>query len=318
MEEIYTKTLELLRKKPEFKEILEKAIEQEEEHAEEPHYLGWEWYAVETPGAKLSQLVYKGIAKVNFSSRSSTNYLLKDREAVGEALAYYDVMERAVIEVEEEVEIPSDLFEIIVGYEDVKELFNRALESEKPVGFLLLGPPSSAKTLFLLELARLPRSYYALGSRASGPGLADILITRKPRFLLIDEIDRLYRDDYGVLLSLMQTGIVAETKYKKERREELKTWVFAAANTKKGIPAEVLSRFEKLRFPEYNQKQFREVVVTVLTKREGTPEDLAEYIANTVWWELDSKDPREAVRIARLCKDEKEVDALIKTLKKYR
>ena len=318
MEEIYTKTLELLREKPEFKEILEKAIKEEEEHAEEPHYLGWEWYAVETPGSKLTQLVYKGIAKVNFSSRSSTNYLLKDREAVGEAVAFFDVMEEAVIEVEEKVEIPKDIFEIVVGYEDVKRLFKKTLESEEPVGILLVGPPASGKTLFMLELERLPRSYYALGSRSSKAGLADLLITRKPRYLLIDEIDRMDRDDYGVLLSLMQTGIVVETKYRKERRAELKTWVFASAIKTKGIPNEVLSRFMVLRFPEYDQEQFREVVVTILTRREGTPEDLAEYIANEVWWKLDSKDPREAVRIARLCEDEKEVDALIKTLKKYR
>lgn len=317
-QDIYEKTLNLLREKPEYKEILKRAVREEEENLTRETYLGWQWFDCETPGAKLAQLVYKGLAKVNYSSRSSTHYLLKDRKQVEKALEYYEVMEEAIIEVEEEVEVPEDLFANIVGYGDVKTQFKKSLEVERPTHWLLVGPPASAKTTFLLELERLPRSYYALGSRASKAGLADLLITHRPRFLLVDELDRMSREDYAILLSLCETGIVAETKYRRVRRAELKTWVFASANTTKNIPSAVLSRFTVLRFPEYDEKAFTETVVAILKRREKVSPKLARYIAEEVWWTLESKDPRAAVRIARLCENKKEVDKLVEVMKKYR
>lgn len=71
---------------PEYVKTLRKAIEHEEQNAANPHYLGWEWYDVETLGTKLQRLVVNGIIRVNFKSRSSTCYLLKDRNVVKEAL----------------------------------------------------------------------------------------------------------------------------------------------------------------------------------------------------------------------------------------
>jgi transcriptional regulator NrdR family protein len=65
------------------------------------------------------------------------------------------------------------------------------------------------------------------------------------------------------------------------------------------------------------REQFINVVVNVL-KRRGLEEDLARYIAKQVWDELESKDPRAAVRIARLAKTRAEVDRLVGIIKKYR
>ena len=75
-----------LREHSEYVKTLRRAVEHEEQNATNPHYLGWEWYDVETLGAKLQRLVTNGIIKVNFKSRSSTCYLLKDRNAAKEAL----------------------------------------------------------------------------------------------------------------------------------------------------------------------------------------------------------------------------------------
>ena len=88
---------------------------------------------------------------------------------------------------EEEIEIPSDIFSVIIGYDDLKEMFLRSLTSSKPTHILLWGPPASAKTLFLQELNRLPRSRYALGGSSTKAGIARYLIDYKPLFLLIDE-----------------------------------------------------------------------------------------------------------------------------------
>lgn len=52
---------------------------------------------------------------------------------------------------------PEPLFDSIVGYDDVKRLFSLSLSSDKPVHILLVGPPASAKTLFMLECIKLER-----------------------------------------------------------------------------------------------------------------------------------------------------------------
>ena len=76
-----------LREYPEYVKTLQMAITHEEQNLTNPHYLGWEWYDVETLGAKLQRLVINGIIKVNFKSRSATCYLLKDRNVVRDALS---------------------------------------------------------------------------------------------------------------------------------------------------------------------------------------------------------------------------------------
>ena len=77
---------EFVRRAPDYTPILQKAVVHEEENGTAPHYLGWEWYNVEAYPARLMYLVVNGIARVNFKSRRSTCYLLKDREATKEAL----------------------------------------------------------------------------------------------------------------------------------------------------------------------------------------------------------------------------------------
>lgn len=101
------------------------------------------------------------------------------------------------------------------------------------------------------------------------------------------------------------------------REETLDTIVFACCNTLKGIPPEVISRFQVLRFKPYAREEFINMVENVL-KRRGTKEDLALYIAKAVWDQLDVKDPRQAIRISRLANTREHVDRLIDVIKKYR
>ena len=54
------------------------------------------------------------------------------------------------------------LFEDIVGYNEIKELFIRALSADKPIHILLCGPPASAKSLFMQQLIKLDYSYFTL------------------------------------------------------------------------------------------------------------------------------------------------------------
>jgi predicted ATPase with chaperone activity len=47
------------------------------------------------------------------------------------------------------------LFDDIVGFGDVKLLFEMAIKAERPVHLLLCGPPSSGKSLFMSSLTKL-------------------------------------------------------------------------------------------------------------------------------------------------------------------
>ena len=43
-------------------------------------------------------------------------------------------------------------FENIQGYDDLKDIVRRALDAEDNYNLLFIGPPTSAKTLFLLSI----------------------------------------------------------------------------------------------------------------------------------------------------------------------
>jgi holliday junction DNA helicase RuvB len=99
---------------------------------------------------------------------------------------------------------PDTLFENVVGHDNIKRLFGMALQSEEPVHILLSGPPASAKTMFLQSLmTKLSNSYFIDGSNTTKAGMIDYLFENKPKYLLIDEIDKMPAKDQTFLLNLM-------------------------------------------------------------------------------------------------------------------
>jgi len=279
---------------------------------ETEYSLGWSWRQVRIWPSTLNRFVIEGLIEVTFSSNSYTGYRLTEK---GKMLA----MEADPLETVREtrdLEIPDDLFSPIEGYEEIKELVRRVLKAEKPVHILFTGVPSSAKTMFLIELSKVG-AVYILGSQASKAGIADILFDLEPKLLLVDEIDRIGAKDIAILLSLAETGIVSQTKHGKTREIKLETKIFAASNSLK-MPAELISRFLVLHFAPYAEAEFLTVTAKVLVKREGVEPSLAEYIASRMW-QLKSSfpDPRQAVRIARLATTREEVDRLIQVLNRF-
>src|SRR5918992_797084 len=87
------------------------------------------------------------------------------------------------------------LFDDIVGFEDVKTLFEMAIKAERPVHLLLCGPPSSGKSLFMSSLTKLERSYYAVGSSSTKSGIFDYLFEYRPRYFIVDEIEKMNKND---------------------------------------------------------------------------------------------------------------------------
>lgn len=291
------------------KQILKRAIELERGMKQDENSLGWEWFAIPAQPSTLNRLVIEGILKVNSKSNSSTNYSLAIPIQEAEKLLATMVKSEAVEIVEEPTKIPDDLFSVIVGHGRTKRIINRALAASKPVHVLLAGAPATAKSLFVMEISRLPNSRYALGSTSSKAGIVDFLLEQRPRYLIVDELERMSGEDQSALLSLMETGIVARLKKGMREKVKLDTLVFATCNRPDKLPPELRSRFWVVHFREYSPDEFKRVVVGVLVQREGTSQELAEYIAERLAGR--TKDVRDAVRLARLCKTEAEVDELV-------
>jgi Holliday junction DNA helicase RuvB len=274
--------------------------------------LGWSWRDVRIWPSVLNRLLIEGYLDCPFKSNSYTGYRLSEK---GWALLRGELTEPEIVETHE-FSIPDDLFNIIEGYDEIKELVKSCLRSERPVHILFTGVPSSAKTMFLMELARLGAPYI-LGSQATKTGIADLLFEVQPHIILVDEIDRLGTRDIAILLSLMETGIISETKFGKKREVKLNTKVFAASNTT-NMPRELLSRFLVLFFRGYSEDEFIRVATSVLVKKENAEPALASYIAHRIWQtQKGSADVREAVRIARLAGTQADVDRILGVMAKY-
>ena len=167
---------------------------------------------------------------------------------------------------DEKQSIDLNLFESIIGYDDIKKIFKMSLSSDRAVHILLVGPPASAKTLFMLEFLKLERSYFTLGSHSTKAGMIDYLFDFRPRYLLVDEIEHMPYKDQTSLLSIMETGIITETKSQKTRSTQLKTWIFATCNNKEKLLSPLLSRFIIFHLKPYNLFKFIEVSNGILIK----------------------------------------------------
>lgn len=209
-----------------------------------------------------------------------------------------------------------DLFDNIIGYDDIKKLFFLSFESQRPIHVLLVGPPASAKTLFMLGCMKLERSYFTLGTHSTKSGMVDYLFEKRPRYLIIDEIEHMPIKDQTVLLSLMETGIIAETKHMKTRNTQLKTWVFATTNETSHMLTPLLSRFMVLHFKQYKFENFMDISIHMLGQ-EGVAKDIADEVATLVWHKMKSKDIRDCIKIAHLVKTKDDINWIVETLIKY-
>lgn len=283
----------------------------------------WEWHDIQGAPQSINKMVISGIIKVAYKTNKRTEYAIVDRECAKSALEQikYD-QDKADFEANQpgpdqtDLDVPEDAFDIIVGYDDIKSIILKGLESDKPVNVLFIGTPGTAKSMLLEELNRIPGSSYHLGSSSTKAGLTEFLFNMEPRIVLIDEFEKMDRKDFAVLLSLMEGGKVVETKKNRRREITINASVFASCNSIKKIPAENLSRFHfKFWFTPYTQAEFEEIVQRILTIREGVDSDLSQYIATSI--SSITRDVREAVGISRVCDCQGDVDQILRTREKY-
>lgn len=264
-------------------DILRRAYDREHDSRDRrpPEIRSWEYYKVGASRKDIERLLDEGLVTISFKAASyPTRYKLTEK---GSNLVWATAMEH------EFARVPaSDILEamaLVVGFEDLKLTIARAVEARRRINFLLEGPPASAKSL-LLEGVRsaVSDAYIAFGSRTSAAGLSDALFEHQPSVLLLDEADKMDNDCYSVLLGLMESGEVLETKSRKCRGIRLETMVFAACNSSVRMPPEFLSRFAlHARFPMYTRQEFIDVCHGFLSRAEDCPPDLAILIGQLVY-----------------------------------
>src|SRR5918992_2447543 len=210
-------------------------------------------------------------------------------------------------------------FSSIYGYSDIKKLLMRAIISRESISILLCGPPASSKTVFLFEMMKgLDNTCYIDCTNTTGAGLVDRLFNNNIQYLLLDEVEKMAKKDQNVLLNTIETGMLVETKISKTRQKKLNNLkVFATTNNVDTLSPPLRSRFMEFHLPEYTFDQFSEIARRLLSKRMGHSNQVADELASAVWNEMNSKDIRDVLSIAKLVRSIDDVSWLVQVYKKY-
>ncbi len=201
-------------------------------------------------------------------------------------------------------------FKMVEGMDDIKYVLERSIRrqhdtkvtgQDRRIHVLLIGPPGVSKSLLLLEAEKeIPedRRVFVLGSQVSKAGLRERLLSNpNVDFVLIDELDKMGKEDYDVLLSLMETGRIAVLKHRMQRDEKVMATVIATANHLERIPVELLDRFLLLYVESYDSQDFVKVATRILMERGQLERGQAEEIAR-LCWEYGYRSIRDVVRVA--------------------
>jgi MoxR-like ATPase len=163
---------------------------------------------------------------------------------------------------------------------------------------------------------KLEYSYFIDCSNATKSGLVDYIFHNKPKYLLLDELDKLSRKDQTFLLNLIETGIVSEIKHNKTRSVDIKTSVFATSNDIGKIIPPFQSRFFIVQLGPYTYEQFFDIIVKLLTSgQHNIDEEIARATADEVWNMTKSKSIRDCIRVAKLAKSIEDVKWLVNVLR---
>jgi replication-associated recombination protein RarA len=210
-------------------------------------------------------------------------------------------------------------FQEVVGYPELKRLFMKSIISREPVHILLTGPPASSKSLFLLKLGEgLDNAYFIDAVGASGPGMVEYMFRNDTKYLLVDEIDKMKKNDQATLLNVMETGILSETKLRgKTRQKKMSLWIFATSNEAEKLTKPLRSRFMELHLNEYSYEEYVEICQRLLNKKYRLPSELSDRIAYLVWNRMKSRDVRDVLKIAKLATTTEDAEWLVDVQIKY-
>jgi holliday junction DNA helicase RuvB len=204
-------------------------------------------------------------------------------------------------------------FENIQGYDDIKDIVKRAIDAEENYNLLFIGPPASAKTLFLLGIIEYKKGVYFDGSNTTNR-ILDVLEEKRPKIICIDELDKMPKQFQEKLLNFMESGRIKVDQMRKQYDFKIKeAKVLGACNEITRLSKPLQSRFRRLHLPPYTEQQFLEVSVKVLPKLK-----IASVIGKAVWDK--GGDIRDVISIGKLVRKNdgpEEVEQIISTMTKY-
>ncbi|HSF50593.1 MAG TPA: AAA family ATPase [Nitrososphaeraceae archaeon] len=137
------------------------------------------------------------------------------------------------------------------------------------------------------------------------------------RFLCLDEIEKLKKNEIAVLLSIMENQRLVITKKTMMCNRKQNLRIFATCNNKNKLSPEILSRFLKFHLKEYSQDEFNMIATNIVTARFNKTKEFAQKLAQAVWYNIGSKDIRDVIKVARLAKNENDVDMIIEAIEEY-
>jgi DNA polymerase III delta prime subunit len=204
-------------------------------------------------------------------------------------------------------------FSNIQGYDDIKDIVRRALDAEDNYNLLFVGPPASAKTLFLLGILESRKGVYFDGSNTTNR-ILDVLEEKRPKIICIDELDKMPRQFQEKLLNFMESGHIKIDQMRKRYDFTIKgAKVFAACNEISKLSRPLQSRFRRMHLPPYAEEQFLEVSAKVLHKLK-----IAHVIGKAVWEKRG--DIRDVISVGKLVRKNdgpEVVEQILATIIKY-
>ena len=181
---------------------------------------------------------------------------------------------------------------------------------------LLIGPPASSKTQFLMEIMKAYKEAEYFDGTNTTSKILDVLEVKRPKIILLDEAEKMGRQFQNQLLNFLESGKIKVTQMRRNYDFEIKGCkVFATANDASKLSKPLASRFKKLYLPRYTEEQFLTVSKKVLS---FLSIGLAGYIGNAVF--KNGGDIRDVISIGKLVRKNdgpEQVEQVIRTMTKY-
>ena len=199
------------------------------------------------------------------------------------------------------------IFERVIKLDVQKEILKNALFSPKPVHLIFIGPAGTGKSLLLKCVydAFQSISHWSDAQTSSGIGVIESILLKGKmlRFLIVDELEKLDRDDLDVFLGLMAHGSINRELAKRTIKETgFNVWFFATSNNLRSLQrrsAPLVNRCSIVEVPALAYNDYLFVSGKRLLQEQGIEtEELGRYIASRVYHDFGTTDMRLAVRLA--------------------
>jgi hypothetical protein len=125
--------------------------------------------------------------------------------------------------------------------------------------------------------------------------------------------------DQNMLLNLLETGMLISTKVRKIHDTNFTgIKMFATSNDIELLSKPLRIRLMEFHLPEYDFDEFREIIGKLADNRYRLNREIADKIASVVWYEMGTKDVRDALQLVKLVRSIDEVEKISRTIMKYK